>query len=56
MHSIRKSGAGLIFYDIRSGDAKVQIFVSKKNHAGKKSFEETHDFVRRGDFMEILLE
>ena len=50
VHSIRKSGAGLIFYDIKSGDAKIQIFVSKKNHAGKKSFEETHDFVRRGDF------
>ena len=27
VHSIRKSGAGLIFYDIKSGDAKVQIYL-----------------------------
>ena len=54
VHSIRKSGAGLIFYDIKSGDAKIQIFVSKKNHKGKKSFEDTHDFVRRGDFIGVI--
>ena len=54
VHSIRKSGASLIFYDIKSGDAKIQIYVNKKNHQGKKSFEETHEFVRRGDFIGVI--
>ena len=54
VHSIRKSGASLIFYDIKSGDAKIQIYVNKKNHQGKKSFEDTHDFIRRGDFIGVI--
>jgi lysyl-tRNA synthetase class 2 len=52
--TIRKSGASLIFYDIKSGDAKLQIFVNKKNHKGKKSFEDTHDPIRRGDFIGVI--
>ena len=54
VHSIRKSGASLIFYDIRSNDAKIQIFVNKKNHKGAKSFEETHNPIRRGDFIGVI--
>ena len=54
VNTIRKSGAGLIFYDIKSGDAKIQIFVSKNNHKGEKSFEDTHDPVRRGDFIGVI--
>ena len=54
VHSIRKSGSSLIFYDIKSGDAKIQIYVNKKNHKGKKSFEDTHDFIRRGDFIGVI--
>ena len=54
VHSIRKSGSSLIFYDIKGGDAKIQIYVNKKNHQGKKSFEETHDFIRRGDFIGVI--
>ena len=54
VNSIRKSGASLIFYDIVGEDAKIQIFVNKKNHKGEKSFEETHDPIRRGDFIGVI--
>ena len=54
VHSIRKSGASLIFYDIRSNDVKIQIYVNRKNHKGQKSFEETHNFIRRGDFIGVI--
>ena len=54
VHSIRKSGSSLIFYDIVGEDAKIQIYVNRKNHKGKKSFEETHDNIRRGDFIGII--
>ena len=54
VNSIRKSGASLIFYDIKSGDAKIQIYVNKQNHKGTKSFEETHDPIRRGDFIGVI--
>ncbi len=54
VHSIRKSGSSLIFYDIIGDEAKIQIFVNKKNHKGKKSFEETHNQIRRGDFIGII--
>ena len=30
VNSIRKSGSSLIFYDIKSGDAKIQIYVNKQ--------------------------
>lgn len=36
VNSIRKSGSSLIFYDIKSGDAKIQIYVNKQNHKGTK--------------------
>jgi lysyl-tRNA synthetase, class II len=52
--SIRSQGAGLIFYDIISDDAKVQIFCSAKFHKGSKSFEDTHENIRRGDFIGII--
>ena len=54
VHSIRKSGASLIFYDIRSNDAKIQIYVNRKNHKGQKSFEDTHNQIRRGDFIGVI--
>ena len=54
VHSIRKSGANLIFYDLKSDDAKIQIYVNKQNHKGSKSFEDTHDFIRRGDFIGVI--
>jgi glutathione S-transferase len=38
VHSIRKSGSSLIFYDIRGDDAKIQIYVNRKNHKGEKKF------------------
>ena len=54
VQTIRKSGASLIFYDIKSNDAKIQIYVNRKNHKGQKSFEETHNPIRRGDFIGVI--
>jgi lysyl-tRNA synthetase class 2 len=54
VHSIRKSGSSLIFYDLVGDDAKIQILVNRSNHKGKKSFEETHDPIRRGDFIGVI--
>ena len=49
IHSIRKSGVSLIFYDIHSNDAKIQIYANLRNHKGQKNFEETHNQIRRDD-------
>ena len=54
VHSIRKSGSSLIFYDIRGEDAQIQIYVDERNHKGKKSFVDTHINVRRGDFIGVI--
>ena len=54
VHSIRKSGSSLIFYDIVGEDAKLQIFVNRKNHKGEKDFDEIHDSIRRGDFIGVI--
>jgi lysyl-tRNA synthetase class 2 len=54
VYSIRSQGAGLIFYDLISDDTKIQIFCSAKFHTGPKSFEETHEHVRRGDFIGVI--
>lgn len=51
--SIRAQGAGLIFYDLISDDTKIQIFCNAKFHKGAKSFEETHEHIRRGDFIGV---
>ena len=52
--SIRKSGSNLIFYDIRGDEGKLQIYCDARNHKGAKSFEETHEYVRRGDFIGVI--
>jgi lysyl-tRNA synthetase class 2 len=52
--SIRASGANLIFYDIIQDDQRLQIYCNAKFHSGKKSFEETHEHVRRGDIIGII--
>jgi len=52
--SIRSQGAGLIFYDVISDDTKIQIFCSAKFHKGTKPFDETHEPIRRGDFIGIV--
>lgn len=54
VYSIRKSGANLIFYDIRGDDGKLQIYCDGRNHKGQKSFEETHENIRRGDFIGVI--
>ena len=52
--SIRKSGNNLIFYDIISEDTKLQIYANAQFHKGSKSFNDSHDSVRRGDIIGIV--
>lgn len=54
IHSIRKSEVSLIFYDIHSNDAKIQIYANLRNHKGQKNFEETHNQIRRDDFIRVI--
>ena len=53
IHSIRKSGVSLIFYDIHSNDAKIQIYANLRNHKDQKNFE-THNQIRRDDFIGVI--
>jgi len=54
VHSIRKSGSSLIFYDLVGDDAKIQILVNRINNKGKNIFDETHDPIGRGDFIGVI--
>ena len=49
--SIRNAGSGLVFYDVDSEDQRIQIFCSESEHKGSKSFEATHEHIKRGDII-----
>lgn len=52
--TIRSAGSGLIFYDLISDDAKLQVYCNAKTHRGPKSFEESHAHIRRGDVIGVI--
>jgi lysyl-tRNA synthetase class 2 len=54
VHSIRKSGQNLIFYDLRGDDVKIQIYCDARQYKGAKDFSSTHDVVRRGDIVGVI--
>jgi lysyl-tRNA synthetase class 2 len=54
VNSIRSAGHGLVFYDVVSDDQKIQIFCSNKFHKGTRTFEDTHENIRRGDFIGVV--
>lgn len=51
--SIRSSGHSLIFYDIIQDNQRLQVYCNAQFHKGAKSFQETHEHVRRGDIIGI---
>lgn len=53
--SKRASGSKLIFYDLRSEGAKVQVMADARNFAGmdEEAFGELHGSVKRGDIIGI---
>ncbi|XP_063703896.1 lysine--tRNA ligase isoform X2 [Culicoides brevitarsis] len=54
VHSIRESGAKLIFYDLRGEGVKLQVMATAGRYENENSFAEDTDKVRRGDIIGIV--
>jgi lysyl-tRNA synthetase class 2 len=52
--SIRTAGSSLIFYDMISNDTRLQVYCNAKEHKGSKTFEDTHEHVKRGDIIGLI--
>jgi lysyl-tRNA synthetase class 2 len=52
--TIRSQGSSLIFYDLISNDVRLQVYCNKSDHKGQKTYEDTHEHVRRGDILGIV--
>ncbi|KAL1491028.1 hypothetical protein ABEB36_011686 [Hypothenemus hampei] len=53
VHSIRASGAKLIFYDLRGEGTKLQIMATAKQYEKEGEFEEDTDKIKRGDIVGV---
>ncbi|GBP66565.1 Lysine--tRNA ligase [Eumeta japonica] len=51
IHSIRESGAKLIFYDLRGEGVKIQVMANAKLYESEEKFETDTDKLRRGDII-----
>lgn len=51
VHSIRESGAKLIFYDLRAEGVKVQVMANAKMYESEEKFMHDTDKLRRGDII-----
>ncbi|XP_013182950.1 lysine--tRNA ligase isoform X1 [Amyelois transitella] len=51
VHSIRESGAKLIFYDLRGEGVKLQVMANAKMYESEEKFEKDTDKLRRGDII-----
>ncbi|XP_026322248.1 lysine--tRNA ligase isoform X2 [Hyposmocoma kahamanoa] len=51
VHSIRQSGAKLIFYDLRGEGVKLQVMANAKMYESEDKFEMDTDKLRRGDII-----
>lgn len=54
IHSIRESGAKLIFYDLRAEGVKLQVMANAKLYESEESFVADIDRFRRGDIVGIV--
>jgi lysyl-tRNA synthetase class 2 len=55
IHSVRKSGKGMIFVDVMQDFTKVQLVVMNKlTGLDKEKFFEVHEFFKRGDFITAI--
>ncbi|KAI9890489.1 MAG: lysyl-tRNA synthetase [Vezdaea aestivalis] len=50
----RRSGAKLLFYDILGRGKKVQIMCQAEYASGDVSFEDQHQYIRRGDIIGVV--
>lgn len=53
IHSIRESGAKLIFYDLRGEGVKIQVMANAKMYSSEEKFAADIDKIRRGDIIGI---
>ncbi|CAK1550024.1 unnamed protein product [Leptosia nina] len=51
IHSIRESGAKLIFYDLRGEGVKIQVMANAKLYETEEKFVKDTDKLRRGDII-----
>ncbi|XP_045511173.1 lysine--tRNA ligase isoform X1 [Colias croceus] len=51
IHSIRESGAKLIFYDLRGEGVKIQVMANAKMYESEEKFIHDTDKLRRGDII-----
>ncbi|XP_034826428.1 lysine--tRNA ligase isoform X1 [Maniola hyperantus] len=51
VHSIRESGAKLIFYDLRGEGVKIQVMANAKMYESEEKFVMDTDKLRRGDII-----
>ncbi|XP_032529808.2 lysine--tRNA ligase isoform X2 [Danaus plexippus] len=54
IHSIRESGAKLIFYDVRGEGVKIQVMANAKMYESEEKFITDTDKLRRGDIIGIV--
>ncbi|XP_063972993.1 lysine--tRNA ligase isoform X2 [Diachasmimorpha longicaudata] len=54
IHSIRRAGAKLIFYDLRGEGLKVQIMANAKHYENEASFLSDNEKIGRGDVVGVL--
>ncbi|KAF7997712.1 hypothetical protein HCN44_009110 [Aphidius gifuensis] len=54
IHSIRKAGAKLIFYDVRGEGIKLQVMVNARYYENEVSFEHDNNKIGRGDIVGIV--
>lgn len=53
IHSIRNSGAKLIFYDLRGEGVKIQVMANARAYENEESFAVDIGKIRRGDIIGI---
>jgi len=49
----RASGSSLVFYDIKSDDAKLQLLCDRRVYLSEEKFEQIHAVLRRGDLVGV---
>jgi len=54
IHGKRSSGSKLFFYDVKSDGVKVQVMCQAQEVKGDVSFENQHEYLRRGDIIGIV--
>ncbi|KAK0088930.1 hypothetical protein PV326_004672 [Microctonus aethiopoides] len=54
IHSIRRAGSKLIFYDLRGEGMKVQVMANARHYENEEAFIKDNDKIGRGDIVGIV--